>query len=285
MNQFPSFCSNPTWNAKLADLVQEKIFKFDDPQGASNLYEVLSAFYSKVRTSKEVSLKYPISFSLIPSFRYVERTAPTIEYVGIDVPVYYNYREDTPKIMVVGIDPLRSEPDLQKFISLGTPYAFHLTQHNIYWQLMSGLMEQLNLTVYLTDTFKLYFKFQGKRSYDIAAFTNPEAYGNGAIHQEIFAREVELVKPDLIVTLGKHPRLWFTSIKEPKVSYKRLLEISNNTSDTAHLNLFYNNIPVLPLMHLSPLVRHNTRIINYGVSSNEDIIEKYVEFIKVKLKN
>lgn len=185
--------------------------------------------------------------------------------------------------MVVGIDPLRNESELQKVISLGTPYHLHKNQGLIYWQLIKGLIEQTNSTIYLTDTFKLYFKNEGRRSYDIPAFTNPEADGNGVIHQEIFAREVEIVKPDLIVTLGKHPRLWFTSIKDPRVSYKQLLEISNDPSHKDHRKLFYNNIPVLSLMHLSPRVKSEVRFKNYGVRSNDEIIKKYIELVKVIL--
>lgn len=204
------------------------------------------------------------------------------EFIGVDFPSWFNFDNSKPKLMVVGIDPLRSGEDFREMISIGSPFGIQDTHYDLirgkgknslYWELISKLAQ--TYSVYVTDTFKVYFKEQGgnKRSYDCKRFTNPPASTwQEEIHQKIFAEEVRIVKPDAIISLGTHPVRWFTSCKKENFeTLKQMMEKKDN-------HLMHNNIPVLPFIHLSGQAKGQAMQL-YGVSKEIELPNKYVSVI------
>ncbi len=282
------FCNYHPWNEQLYSLITRKVIPLDIYQ-VKAAYELHQEFYHFTGEYENLyhshdKFRYDITPELLKHFSYYTSTGK-LEYVGIDLPVYLNHAETSKKIMFVAVDPLRSGKYDGDRISLGTVFGVHdmeVRRKALYWKVIQKLSE--NNTVYLTDTFKLFFYDRGKgagakgRSYNIKQFTNPEQFGFDDVHQDIFREEVNMVKPDLIVTIGKHPYLWFTGLKKPGYKYDQLLNISMDKSHDEHKHLNYDGIPVLPLAHLSGAARSVYKSA-YGVSRNEEIIEKYVEMI------
>jgi uracil-DNA glycosylase len=280
----PSFCNNENWNNHLTEL-SRGIFKFPDAESHNILYCKLKEMFNG--NSKPPLLEFDFCYENIPGYRYIENDIPKPEYVGIDVPSYFNHSNEGDKkvIMIVGIDPKRNDYNFRSKISVGTPFGFNTSQGGTYWNFVQKLIEN-NFTVYLTDTFKLYFKNGNKQSYTIPQFTNPEI----DIHQHIFAREIKIINPDLIVTLGHIPRRWFSSLEKGKFSFKKLTEISLDKSDPNHSLLYYaaedRKIPILPLMHLSGRAVTKKRMLeDYGVENKTKLIDKYVDLINLRLKD
>jgi len=279
----PLFCNNAEWNKELTKLSKE-IFKFPKTESYDILYEKLVEMFND--HSKPPFLGFEFSYHAIPRYQYLENDIRKPEYVGIDVPSYFNHSNNGERkkvIMIVGIDPKRSGGDLQHKISIGTPFGFNSGKTKPYWDLVQRLIDK-NFTIYLTDTYKVYFKNGNRQSYTIREFTNPKP----DIHQEIFAEEIKIVNPDLIVTLGHIPRIWFSSLEKGNFSFKKLLEISSNKNDPNHSNLYYGSegkkIPILPLMHLSGLAATKKRMLeDYQVENKTQLIEKYVEFINCRM--
>ena len=179
----PAFCNNPDWNNQLIELTR-KIFHFPNPANHDNLYAELIEMFNN--HSKPEFLGFDFTYDSIPGYRYLENDFPHPEFVGIDVPSYFNHsnnEEHKKIIMIVGIDPKRSGECFRNIISVGTPFGFNSCKTKPYWDLIQGLIDN-NFTVYLTDTFKVYFTNGNKQSYKIQKFTNPKI----DIHQEIFAK-------------------------------------------------------------------------------------------------
>lgn len=275
----PSFCNNENWNNQLTELTR-KIFKFPNPESHDILYSELIEMYNN--QSRPEFLGFDFSYNAIPEFHFIKDHCKNPKFVGIYVPSYFNHSnngEDKKIIMVVGIDHKRNGDEFREKLSIGTPFGFNTGKTKPYWDFVKGLLDD-NFTVYLTDTYKLYFKNVEKESSKIPKFTNPKI----DIHQEIFANEIKIVNPDLIVTLGTIPRVWFSNLKKGKFSLKELLDISFNKTDSNHSFLYCNfedkKIPILPLMHLSKRAITKTRMSEqYGVENEKQLIDEYVRLI------
>lgn len=215
-------------------------------------------------------------------------------YLGLDLPTWLNFdnRSSTRrKIMVVGIDPMRTDDNYKNEIVIGTPYGFHEPRIRAkmmqYWTFVSKLAE--NNSVYLTDTFKVFYyqnscKSDNLRSYNDRKFTHPQNIPNSPyygtdVHQDFFKKEYDIVKPDLIVTLGNIPRIWFSAKKRP-VTYAYLRK---NLSSWKMIGLHYNCTPILPLPHLSG--RSNAARDFVGATVKADVPRRYAEVVNCFLEH
>jgi uracil-DNA glycosylase len=255
----------------------EKIYKcFRDIYNGRLSYED-STFLSLIRIPKTER-------SILKNFYLTDEDT----HIGIDFPTWFNYSDSKPKLMLVGIDPLRKMDPLpnkdvfRDIISIGTPYDIHRLKelnlsdgHNLYWNLISKLAE--NYSIYVTDTFKVFFLKNGNvahRSYNYKPFTNPTAATwQDEIHQRIFEEEVNIIKPSAIVTLGAHPVRWFTSCK--KETFADLKEMVNNKDS----RLLRGTVPVLPFVHLSGMARNEAKNL-YEVDSIGDLPDKYASIVR-----
>lgn len=276
------FCNPEALQQEIVHLIQSLILPIEEEK-IKKIYQVFRARFNgkDYPTDAEIVLYYmrPSSDVVLLQNFGLENTD---EFIGIDFPSWFNFDNSKSKLMVVGIDPLRSEEFLRNKISIGSPFGIQDTQYDLikgkgksslYWELISTLAQ--TYSVYVTDTFKVYFKEQGgnKRSYDCKRFTNPPASTwQEEIHQKIFAEEVRIVKPDAIITLGTHPVRWFTSCK--KENFEKLKQMMEKKD--AHL--MHTNIPVLPFMHLSGQAKGQAMQL-YGVSKEIELPNKYVSVI------
>lgn len=270
------FCNpHPIENA-IVKLIQSYIFQANDEE-IKKIYGILKNRYDG-KCYPEDSSPYwrPKSdIGLLSTFAIF----PEDENIGIDFPSWFNFKEGNKRIMVVGIDPFRKDEVGKDKISIGSPYGIHDTvgdnTEDLYWLFVSGLAK--NNSVYVTDTFKVYFKEgtgKKRRSYSCKRFTNPPSeHWQDEIHQKIFAEEIALIKPDLIVTLGKIPVRWFTSCKtENFIVLKQLFEQRND-------KLFHNGIPIIPLIHLSGLAIPRAKKL-YELDKANDLPGKYVSIVE-----
>ena len=170
---------------------------------------------------------------------------------GIDLPTWFGDYNNN-KIIVLGIDPLRSQKvfqetgaDFKRDVILGTPYAFHekLSREKdckSYWTFVDGLVNSNNF-VYCTDIFKTYyFNEENKtRSYLDSDYTkNPN-------HLFILKQELELIQPDIIIVFGHLAHNFL-------LNKKKCSKISQSILNTKSVYNFNNkSADVYTVLHLS----------------------------------
>jgi len=175
---------------------------------------------------------------------------------GIDLPSWFgNYQNGKRRIMFIGIDPMRNEKDfikrgidLNNEVIIGTPYALHLQRFRkekstAYNEFVSKLSEE-NF-VYLTDIYKTFFYVynngEKQRSSDY--------YGHNDYPDNILSKEIDIIRPDLIITFGGE-------------SFKRMMNNDYSPVLSQNINRLKTKykhgnhaIDLLPLMHLSGINR------------------------------
>lgn len=132
--------------------------------------------------------------------------------IGLDFPTWFHVNEYNPFIMIISQDPLRDaywygdrEGTCEDFICsdaiVSSPFGLQDSNHREkgnggkrIWLLVQSLIKR-GYNVYLTDCRK-YFVYDHKES---DQYTTPE---KKKIYRDILKKEIEIVKPKLIVTLG-----------------------------------------------------------------------------------
>lgn len=176
---------------------------------------------------------------------------------GIDLPIWFGNPQHK-KIVILGIDPLRSEKAFKKENAnrntdaiIGTPYAFHekASRENTcksYWTFVDGLCSAGNF-VYCTDIFKTYFVNEAKnrRSYLDNEYTGEAAT---SIHSKILMQELELIQPDVIIVFGKLAHSFLLNKNCPKIG-------QSIQKTKATLQIKDKKIDVYTVLHLSKTPR------------------------------
>ncbi len=167
---------------------------------------------------------------------------------GLDIPCWISNDGTCIKnIMIIASEPLRSENafklsnnlDGYNSIILNTPFSFHCfhevgrQEKNQYWDFIEKLVEEYQANVYLTDARKIWF----------AGWEQHSEFANNIIFNNILKSEIDLIKPDFIITFGTTP-LQFLKVKE--FSFKE-----NITDKVFVENLTTNKYRVIPLIHPS----------------------------------
>lgn len=128
---------------------------------------------------------------------------------GFDMPCWVSKEKSDKSIMILASEPLRNEDswgDSDKYstISINTPFSYHSSNVNDnqkrserrhYWDLIDWLVDYYNATVYLTDIRKFWF----------AGWEHYSAFHNSEIHINVFKKELDFIKPDLIIVFGSRP--------------------------------------------------------------------------------
>lgn len=211
-----------------------------------------------------------------------------ITHLGCDIPSWFNLQESN-NIMVLGLDPLRAGRDNINQVEFGTPYAFHIkdlrekvNKTKKYFDFIQQLSNENGL--YITDVAKIFYRLKenyAKRStHDITFWQKP-------IHFEILKKEIEIIKPKLIITLG--------AVAAHVMSGKRIKSTNKidfklhtyNKSKNQELNL--GNTPLLCLPHLS---NANNGAINKFLENHKELlnypknqVESYVELANKRLES
>ncbi len=131
--------------------------------------------------------------------------------LGIDLPIYFgDYTQNKNKIMIVAMDAKRSGQK-EKEIVLGSVFDLHTktgreTNANDYWDFIEPLLK--DNFVYLTDIYKIYYETiiikKGKETRIVSnkdkTYTSGEPYSH---NKTIIKAEINLIKPNLIIAIGK----------------------------------------------------------------------------------
>ncbi|TXE08567.1 hypothetical protein ES711_08680 [Gelidibacter salicanalis] len=175
--------------------------------------------------------------------------------LGVDFPFWFgDLKANIKRIMIVGVDPLRNKTDFKKAnihqnVLISTPYALHSeTARNgitkAYWAFVESL--SANHFVYLTDIYKSFFYVDNPkmtRSYNYY----PKQQGSVENQRSILIKEIDFLKPDVIITFG--------SIAFLKLTSKKYVKLGNGIDYNKTYLEEFNEIPVLPFMHLSGSTR------------------------------
>lgn len=180
----------------------------------------------------ECDKKLFASSSIIPLFAYL--------CLGHDTPVWLSKDGNIEKmirVMMIFQDPLRNR-GLDGKILLSSPFGTHSYDYRnktneALMKILQGLWNSKDIIFYLTDFNKLYIKDETP-SIETLNKKHPEIAQN---FRPILDAEIELFKPDLIVTLADYTS---NNLLEAK--------IDANNRFKKHS---YNGIDVLPMFHIA----------------------------------
>jgi hypothetical protein len=199
--------------ATLGSIIHPEVQRYLDWRGASLLGPLnIETIYDCFHATYDASADTPAShFQCLP----FSGGSMSTELVGIDLPILmstsstsYNAPTTDRKVaMIVGQDPLRHPNDFppadeysDKLI-FGTPYAFHSRLYREgRTKLYGGIVDILLKThdAYLTDVHKIGHLIPKKQAAG-AIWKRPPRTARGAL----LSKEFNLMKPDLVVLLGK----------------------------------------------------------------------------------
>lgn len=185
--------------------------------------------------------------------------------LGVDLPYWKgDLLSANKRIMVIGIDPYRDRTafinadnaDTNNHVLLSTPFAFHVNKESSFKKFINHLADDNYF--YLTDVYKVYFskKLKGFKSYN---YYKEKAKQVPQVKEMLF-KEIEIVNPHLIITLGN-------------ISYNQLtgkwIKLTRNI--LTEERKYFDGIPLLPLMHFTGCYPHHfksfLKINNLGSSS------------------
>lgn len=185
-----------------------------------------------------------------------------IKNIGIDLPLWFgdvNYKNKT---MVVALDPKRNDKsnhDQNKKqppeISVGSIFSLHTengknTGKNCYWEFISNLSK--DKFVYITDIYKIYYETKDHKGINIVSNKDKEFIEKSTeIYQknkQILKKEISIIKPNQIITLGK----------EAKEGVIKILDISVKKND---IKVIHEGIEIIFLPHISTTVTQSIKTI------------------------
>jgi hypothetical protein len=202
LNEMTSFCGSP-W---LGGVTQRVVPAFVD-LSASQVEEV----YAHLRDAYVEQETAPPILRPVHILRFGVR--PGARYHGSDLPCWW-HAPGKPVVMVLALDALRSpyndERIDREMVSLSTPFTLHDTPTRVqkrtgYWRFIEALISECS--VYVTDLYKVYFKDAGGRaSHALGDYTAHP------LHARALALELELVRPDVVITMGNVAASGFRSL-------------------------------------------------------------------------
>lgn len=223
--------------------------------------------------------------------------------VAIDFPIYFTSKIETKKtIMVCAMDSLPPIPtssfwndknfDFTKNIGFWAPFS--LIDN---WQAPVGsmktnipffrvLLDEYNL--YITDVYKVFFRIEKNgqliNSNTIAEYTELKNQEGTNIHGYILSNEIEIIKPDAIVTLGNSARN-----KLLHINYLINFDLQNATgwSNEPQMYKWQNSIPIIAIPHISGAANGAKSAIlnnsNYSSITGNYQNERLAKIIKLKI--
>jgi hypothetical protein len=245
---------------KLIEIIQSNII--DIPK------KCILDLYESWLHKTEKNIKWIFNKKHISENQYIPVNAYLL---GIDFPNWFGNVWAKKRIMVIGIDPLRNEKvfnennaDKNNNVLIGTPYALHSSKMREgrtrpYWEFINSLSK--NHFVYLTDIYKTFFYTDSSKRERSYVYYKKSVFQMNSV-RKVLEQEINLLKPNLIITLGKESFVQLTEQKCNKLSR----EISLNITQ---LNNF-PNIPIIPLVHLSGATR-KVNILDFIKANNLNI--------------
>lgn len=158
--------------------------------------------------SDTTSFCIPVADTLFPEL---------IQYntIGFDIPTWAGVEENKPIVMFVAQDPLRSYhwykecKDIVASSPFGVQDATHrISRHGITYFTIFSAIVKAGYGIYLTDSIKFYLKGNSAEKYITDQLEN---------YKSILKKEVDIVKPTIIVTFGRRAELFIETIVDQKI--------------------------------------------------------------------
>ncbi|MBX2960710.1 MAG: uracil-DNA glycosylase family protein [Flavobacteriales bacterium] len=270
------FCKNTSLSEKIKKEVLPLFLNLEESQ-VECLYQYFSMEYQTDPYSDNMLIKQELN--IIKETYLIKKDINSLHYFGIDIPCWFNINESSKNIMIIGLDPLRNQKKYKDKLEFGTPYAFHIKsvrEKNTkkYFDFVEGLA--INYGVYITDASKIFYKekLTNKRS------TNCKIFWGNELHFKVLKKEIELVKPKLIITLGVVPAHMLSGFRV-KTTDKINLDLTTYEDN-------FGLIPLICLPHLSNANNSNiNKFLNINITDykNKTQVESYLELVKLRLKN
>lgn len=139
-----------------------------------------------------------------------------IRTIGIDFPIKLSKGKNRPTLMVCAMDPLRYESESKNpSTEIGPWVPFSIinnpTKQKKYTERQNLLFFHTLLRdfdLYITDIYKVFYRKGNKRSNQLHDFTSLK------IHNKILNKEIDIVNPIAILTLGNNARDALCNIKQ-----------------------------------------------------------------------
>jgi uracil-DNA glycosylase len=285
---------------ELADLLNEQIIDLE----IRSVYEHWNTFLS----TGEPLPKEEIVKSAKKLLRHEKQCIPSNAcLLGVDLPSWFGDFKSKNRIMVIGIDPMRGSKDFKiadademQHVIIGTPYALH-DNKNRDWAKRNkhyfGFIDAISSEnfVYLTDIYKTFFYTNEsndvkKRSYkyyndaDKENIEEKNSVRNSVLNA--LCQEIELVKPNIIVTLGG---ISFSQLTNKSITFKNNPKIEK-VHFTENMLADKKDIDILPFVHLAAHFPSMESFIKNNLNKqlkkgeNENYGTLYYEILKKYLK-
>lgn len=232
----------------------------------------LSAIYTDlISYSQYFQLPNPLLASLAdfrtPLRAYLQRLQPDITTLAIDLPIYLKAEKHTDDtLMICAMDPLPPLPTssfwegkpirLQEEVGFWAPFS--LIDN---WEHPTGSMKS-NLpffrtllqthNLYITDIYKLFFRQKKPTGFvnsnSISTYTQFRNEVGSSLHGHILSKEIELIKPKAIITLGNAARQQLLAINELENG-----DMQDSQKWAAHIQHYkwHQILPILASPHIS----------------------------------
>lgn len=214
---------------QLIAILEEQLIK--PQQGLKAIYTDLFSY------SQHFQLPNPL-IAAFADFRaplqaYLNHLQPDLTTLAIDLPIYLQAQKQTDQtLMICAMDPLPPLPTssfwegkpirLQEEVGFWAPFS--LIDN---WEQPTGSMKS-NLpffrtllqthNLYITDIYKLFFRQKKPNGFvnsnSIIAYTQIKNEAGSSLHGRILSKEIELIKPKAIITLGNAARQQLLAINE-----------------------------------------------------------------------
>jgi hypothetical protein len=191
--------------------------------GLSATYQQLEG-YTKHFQAQEIQSANVVDFQE-PLKSYLKANQHQLTTLAIDLPVYFKAHNPTTKtLMICAMDPLPPLPTsvfwkdknvrFNEDVGFWAPFSLIDDWENPTGSMHSNLpffatlLQHYNL--YITDIYKLFFRFEEQMNFansnTIPAFTAMKNKSGVSLHGALLAREMELVNPTAVITLGNAAR-------------------------------------------------------------------------------
>ena len=285
----PIFCNEN----QLSEKIKKDIIPLFLNMKKEEIEKIYEHFKNTFKVSKEERQKIEWKYLLNPASKvYTEKykciKPKSISHLGVDIPCWFNLQGNN-NIMVIGLDPLRGHEYENDKVWFGIPYALNCSEFRDsfkhtkkYFNFINELAKKDG--VYITDASKVFYREREKDNYDKRS-THSKEFWEQKIHFKILKKEIEIVKPKLIITLGSTTahmlsgkRIKFTEKIDPY-----LTTYNENNEETIALG----EIPLLCLSHLSNANNggiNNFLKANGKPSGSADIqVKSYIELVNEKM--
>ena len=239
----------------------------------------MDEIYRKLETEKSTT---SVGFEILnEQFRKWKGLGGSNFQIDLPLLISENEKKAGKRIMIIGQDPNNDGKEDNGRVILNTPYSFLAQEGNVYNEILNALKGEYEL--YLTDLYKMFFWFKSdlkmaknKKSLNAKSHQLP-TYTFEAIHYTMLREEINIVKPDLIVTFGNTARRAVQLIAPNTIKYRDTV-----TKDKILLQPSYEflldsgkRIKYAPLPHPSNSVRQSGW--NKFFTENEIEVEKRAE--------